>query len=72
AVLEAAVALGVLRYTFPKDSRHRLELWKAFFEHRRRRWQEMEHRRANGRSGKPRQLDCPAAAETAQCRGSYW
>ncbi|MDN3259498.1 hypothetical protein QWJ26_06650 [Streptomyces sp. CSDS2] len=56
-VLVTAVVLGVLRFTFPKDSRHRLELWKAILEHRRRRWQVAECRREVGRSGKTGQPD---------------
>lgn len=56
AVLATTVVLGVLRFTFPKDSRHRLELWKAVLEHRRRRWQVTERRRAAARSGRSGQL----------------
>jgi hypothetical protein len=58
-VLVTAVVLGVLRFTFPKDSRHRLELWKAILEHRRRRWQVAECRREVGRPGKTGQPDRP-------------
>jgi hypothetical protein len=49
SVLVVTIVLGVLRVTFPKDSRHRLELWKAVLEHRRRRWQVTERRRATAR-----------------------
>jgi hypothetical protein len=62
AMLVAAVVLGVLRLTFPKNSRHRLELWKAVLEHRRQRWQVTERRRKIGRSGKTGQPGLPAGA----------
>lgn len=37
----AAMMLGlamVLRGVFPRESKHRLELWKAILDHRERRW----------------------------------
>ncbi|CAM5588006.1 hypothetical protein SALBM135S_07548 [Streptomyces alboniger] len=65
SVLVATLVLGVLRFTFPKDSRHRLELWKAVLEHRRRRWQVTERRRATAhRSQVPDLTEAPPCANS--------
>lgn len=65
SVLVCTIVLGVLRCTFPKDSRHRLELWKAVLEHRRRRWQVTERRRATARRPQiPRRREAPPCANS--------
>lgn len=65
SVLVCTIVLGVLHCTFPKDSRHRLELWKAVLEHRRRRWQVTEHRRATARRQQiPRHREAPPRANS--------
>lgn len=64
AMLVTAVVLGVLRFTFPRDSRHRLELWKAVLEHRRHRWQVTERRRAARKRREP--VHPEQAAETTE------
>lgn len=66
SVLVTTVVLGVLRFTFPKDSRHRLELWKAVLEHRRRRWQVTERRRATAR-----RPQVPHLTEAPPCANSF-
>jgi hypothetical protein len=64
AMLVTTVVLGVLRFTFPRDSRHRLELWKAVLEHRRHRWQVTERRRAARKRREP--LHPEQEAETTE------
>ncbi|MGY1437093.1 hypothetical protein [Streptomyces reniochalinae] len=66
-LLTATILLGLLRLTFPKESRHRLELWKCFLEHRRKRWQMNERRRRSGKHDK--NLEATRPADTAQRSG---
>ncbi|MBO8197737.1 hypothetical protein JW613_05390 [Streptomyces smyrnaeus] len=66
-LLTAAILMGLLRLTFPKESRHRLELWKSVLEHRRKRWQMNERRRKSGKHDKNRETTRPA--DKAQCSG---